>query len=615
MPYVYVLCLQDLPHQEITPHWLGSDETRAFLAVYCLKDAVLPSRLVARLLTDVQYIEMANVARVPVNFLISKGQGVKVQAQLYAAARRGDPHYILPYMPVTRTDNDAVSYEGAHVFEPRRGYYDVPIVTLDFASLYPSIMMAHNLCYSTHVLGSPEGLDCERTPRGDYFVRPHVRRGLLPQILDDLLQARREAKRAMAAEQDPFRKSVLDGRQLALKVSANSGASVGSPHTRQRALLAEQGGHNAKISGRHDQPKHCSHGPNAPGSPLRKCTRTGRFTCTAQNTGPCIESLTPNAVFRFSAISTNVHSIPVYGFTGATVGKLPDLGISASVTAYGRDMIQLCEKVLAEHYPGTETIYGDTDSVMVRFAGVNDMETAIARGKEAAQLLTSYFTPPIKLEFEKVFWPYLLVNKKRYAGLHWEKADAPSHINKKGIESVRRDNCPLVPRVLDEVLERLLRDRDPDGAVAVAKRVVADLLQHKVPLEELTISKEYSKPAGEYAAVQAHIVLAERMARRDASTAPKMGDRIMYVMVGAAGKHPKAYERVEDPRWARQHGIPVDPHYYIERQLKKPLLRLLQPVLGERAEAEIFRGPHTRRIVQRLPKRGGLVDYFGAPKK
>ncbi len=214
--------MQDLPHQEITPHWNGSDVTRSKLAVYCLRDAFLPSRLISKLLVDVQYVQMANVTRVPVNFLVTKGQGVKVQAQLYAAAQADG--YILPYMPVR--GNGKVAFEGAHVFEPKRGYYEDPIVTLDFASLYPSIMLAWNLCYSTHLLRGPGDLRPDqyvKTPNGDCFVKPAVREGLLPKILKDLLAARKEAKRAMFLEEDPFRKSALDGRQLALKVSANSG--------------------------------------------------------------------------------------------------------------------------------------------------------------------------------------------------------------------------------------------------------------------------------------------------------------------------------------------------------------------------------------------------------
>lgn len=199
--------------------------------------------------------------------------------------------------------------------------------------------------------------------------------------------------------------------------------------------------------------------------------------------------------------------------------------------------------------------------------------------------------------------------------MHWENPEAPSHINRKGIESVRRDNCLLVPEILDRVLDLLLIHRDPQGAITAAKKVVSDLLQHKVPIEKLTISKAYTKPAAEYAAIQAHVVLAEKMAKRDPATAPQMGDRIPYVMIGAAGRKPKAWERVEDPKWAVAHGISCDPVYYIENQLKKPLLRIMQPVLGDRAEAEIFHGPHTRKIVKKLPTSGGLLDFFSRELK
>ena len=89
---------------------------------------------------------------------------------------------------------------------------------------------------------------------------------------------------------------------------------------------------------------------------------------------------------------------------------MPDLGVSASVTGYGRDMIQLCETVIAEEFPGSVTVYGDTDSVMVKFSGVTDMVAAVRVGKEAANLLTARFKPPIRLEFEKVFFPFLLIS-------------------------------------------------------------------------------------------------------------------------------------------------------------------------------------------------------------
>jgi len=90
--------------------------------------------------------EMARVTGVPISFLFTRGQQIKVASQLYRKARK---HDLL--IPVERKGNDGTKYEGAVVIEPTRGFYSDPVATLDFASLYPSIMMAHNLCYSTLV--------------------------------------------------------------------------------------------------------------------------------------------------------------------------------------------------------------------------------------------------------------------------------------------------------------------------------------------------------------------------------------------------------------------------------------------------------------------------------
>jgi len=122
------------------------------------------------------------------------------------------------------------------VIEPTKGYYTQPVATLDFASLYPSIMMAHNLCYSTlvpaHEVKKYDKEMIERTPNGDYFIKKEFKKGLLPIVLEELINARKKAKFELSQATDPFVKAVLDGRQLALKISANSvygftGAQVG----------------------------------------------------------------------------------------------------------------------------------------------------------------------------------------------------------------------------------------------------------------------------------------------------------------------------------------------------------------------------------------------------
>lgn len=337
-----------------------------------------------KLMCFINYIEMARVTGVPFNFLLSRGQQIKVVSQLFRKAQAEG--YVVPALKSEGADEQ---YEGATVIEPTKGYYDVPIATLDFASLYPSIMMAHNLCYTTlldpsivKTLNLTKDVDYVVTPNNDYFVTKNKRKGLLPTVLEDLLAARKRAKNDLKKEKDPFKRAVLDGRQLALKVSANS----------------------------------------------------------------------------------------VYGFTGATVGKLPCLPISTSVTAYGRQMIETTKQEVESQYNKTngyqydaEVIYGDTDSVMIKF-GCPDIETAMSLGAEAAVKVSDKFVNPIKLEFEKVYFPYLLISKKRYAGLYWTRPDKWDKMDAKGIETVRRDNCRLVSTVIGTCLRKMLVERDVVGA-------------------------------------------------------------------------------------------------------------------------------------------------------
>jgi DNA polymerase delta subunit 1 len=119
-------------------------QTEIFSVAFFLQDAYLPQRLMDKLMCFVNYTEMARVTGVPFNYLLSRGQQIKVVSQLY---RRANEHSYL--VPALKHEGSDEPYDGATVMEPVRGFYDVPIATLDFASLYPSIMMAHNLCYTT----------------------------------------------------------------------------------------------------------------------------------------------------------------------------------------------------------------------------------------------------------------------------------------------------------------------------------------------------------------------------------------------------------------------------------------------------------------------------------
>ncbi|KAG4435818.1 DNA-directed DNA polymerase delta [Cadophora sp. M221] len=517
---------EDVHHTMITELFNGTPESRRRLAVYCLKDAFLPQRLMDKLSCLENYTEMARVTGVPFNYLLSRGQQVKFVSQLFRKAL--EQKLVIPNL---RTDATDEQYEGATVIEPTRGYYDVPIATLDFASLYPSIIQAHNLCYTTLLnknvidkLKLVKDEDYIVTPNGDMFCTIKQRKGLLAQILEELLTARKQAKRELAVETDPFKKAVLNGRQLALKISANS----------------------------------------------------------------------------------------VYGLTGATVGKLPCLAIASSTTSYGRQMIEKTKEEVEQRYTiangfshDAQVIYGDTDSVMVKF-GCKDLPTAMKLGEEAAAYVSSKFIKPIKLEFEKVYFPYLLINKKRYAGLYWTNPDKYDKMDTKGIETVRRDNCRLVQNVIETVLRMILIDRDVQGAQDYVKDTISDLLQNKIDMSKLVITKALAK--ADYTAKQAHVELAERMKKRDAGSAPTLGDRVAYVIIkGSAGA--KNFERSEDPIFVLENNLPIDTKYYLDNQLAKPLGRIFEPILGETKANSLLAGDHTRAISVAAPSIGGLMKF------
>jgi len=163
----------------------------------------------------------------------------------------------------------------------------------------------------------------------------------------------------------------------------------------------------------------------------------------------------------------------------------------------------------------------------------------------------------------------------------------------KGIETVRRDNCRLVQNVITRVLELILEDRNVNEAEEFVKKTIADLLQNRVDLSQLVISKQLSRQ--DYANKQPHVELAERMRKRDAGSAPNVGDRVAYIIIKTAAGD-KNYEKSEDPLYVLENSLPIDTKYYLDNQLSKPLTRIFEPILGEKRTKDLLNGSHTRTV-------------------
>lgn len=572
-----------IDHSQIKTLQLTGAKSRKVLAKYCEWDAHLPLRLIDHLSLIVNVICMSRVTGVPVSQLLNRGQTVKVVSQL--ASHSLAKKILMPCfghysqekkkfqsfedgddLLSTSSDDEngeeednrntrkrKAKYQGATVIEPTAGFYCAPVITLDFSSLYPSIMMAHNLCYSTWISPNLEFLLRESesdkqfpthvTPFGARFLDEKKLSGLLPSILDNLLKERKIAKNQLKDATDPIMCAILEGKQLALKRSANS----------------------------------------------------------------------------------------VYGFTGAEIGPLPCVAIGASVTSYGRDMIQMTKKIVETelfNVPNKNrcatVIYGDTDSVMIRVTErpaaeeksdkiftpeevlkikeCISLEESMQIGEAVADAINVRLPKPMKLEFEKSFYPFFLLAKKRYAGIKWVvgKDGKPKRVvmDMKGIEAVRRDNCRLVSEAVKQVLNLLLRPKPAiEETKEYVRNLVSDLAENRVDFSKLVISKSLNRcpkgdatfpdrSNGEYATLTAHAEVA-RKRRLRGETDIGLRDRIPFITTSSHAPGAKHAEMAEDPVYAVQHEMTPDVNYYL-KQLETSLTRLLAPVINEKETASLF---------------------------
>ena len=535
-----------MDYQEIHPKF-HTCEGRDELASYCIKDAWLTRKIMDKLSKLYVSFQLSNVTGVGLKDILNRGQGIRTISLMLRYCRKRNPPYFVPrrehkkkYVKKRKfVDNDGVAelsieneevqqgFKGAVVLDPKPKFYKEAIATLDFASLYPSIVQCMNMCYSTiiprktmELLKWTEGKEVRTVPdylweegrmktKIDYntnviFATKETRKGILPEILDSLLTERRRVKKIMKQHHpDTVAYKIANGRQLGLKVCANS----------------------------------------------------------------------------------------VYGFTGATVGFLPEMRIAGSVTKYGRGLT-LQTQDLIENHPvwgkehGVKCVYGDTDSVFCHLPrslcdGKTPEETvkrAEEIGREMGEYVDKHFLRPVELEFEKVYLPFLLIKKKRYCGKKYEEGHVKIDI--KGLECVRRDFCPLLVDTQKHMLKTLMNTMDTQKSCEIVQQAIQDLMMNKIPLAKLTMSKKLSRSPDEYKVKAVHVHLAERINKeRGVGHGFVAGERVPYVI--AKGQSLKVSENGVLPEEIESGKYVVDLDYYRENQLIPPLQRILEKLCND----------------------------------
>lgn len=232
-----------------------------------------------------------------------------------------------------------------------------------------------------------------------------------------------------------------------------------------------------------------------------------------------------------------------------------------------------------------EIVYGDTDSIFINFnpkgpdgKKLEGREAVIATmelTEEAGKFITGALKAPHDFEYDKTFYPFIIFSKKRYVGNKYEESPDDYKETSMGIVTKRRDNAPLLKMLYQAALHQLLKHKDVSAATRAVKDGVKELVDGKMKLSQLTITK--SLKSDYKGTPPAHKILADRIKIRDPGNAPVSGERLGYVYVKAeVGQQASKLqgERIETPGYILKNGLQPDYEYYILHQLMNPLSQL-----------------------------------------
>ena len=557
----WCLAKDDVTPKDIFRMTNGTADDRSVIAKYCIQDCNLVHYLFNKADILTGFVEMAKICSVPINFLVMRGQGIKLTS--YIAKKCREKRTLMPVIEKGSMDD---GYEGAIVLEPKCDLYlDNPVACVDYASLYPSSMISENLSHDSKVwtkeydlagnLIEEYGDKDEKTDEFIYDNLPgfeyvnvtydtyrYIRKtpssaaekvksgtkicrfaqpgesgegkAIMPSILEELLMARKTTRKMIPLEKDDFMKNVLDKRQIGYKLTANS----------------------------------------------------------------------------------------LYGQCGAKTSTFYEKDIAACTTATGRLLLTYAKKIIeecygdsicnTEHYGKVKTcaeyIYGDTDSVFFTFnlqtlegepiRGKKALEITIELAQEAGHLASSFLKGPHDLEYEKTFMPFCLLSKKRYVGMLYETDPNKCKRKEMGIVLKRRDNAPIVKDIYGGIIDILMKQQNIKQASDFLKSCLQNIVDEKYPIDKLIITKSlrsgYKNPKS-----IAHKVLSDRITARDPGNKPSSGDRIPFVYINTTNKKALQGDKIETPTYIIENNLKIDYSFYITNQIMKPVQQVFALVL------------------------------------
>ena len=521
---------------DIHPHDLfrmheGTADDRATIAKYCIQDCDLVLTLMAKLDTLVNARGMADVCFVPLQFLFLRGQGIKIFSRVaYEASKRNQ-------ILITQQSYDGdTGYEGAIVISPKIGMYlDTPIAVLDFNSLYPSSMIGENL--------SPDTFVCMKTYNNEGRLLSYE--GLSPEKV----------------------KGILNCREVTYDIKNDDGKITG----RCTCVYVQPTA---------DNPLSVGLIPTALEIMLKK-----RKEARKKMEDPAIDDA-QKSVYNGLQLAYKVVANSIYGQMGSKTSAIRKICVAACTTAVGRRQLLFAKETVEKEY-GAEVVYGDTDSIFIKFPGKTLVES-IKAAQDSAKLITSLCPhKAFVIGYEKTFYPFILFCRKRYVGMKYEEDPTKCKRAEMGIVLKRRDNAPIVKDVFGGALDILLLEKDVGKAVEYVKSMLLKVVKGDLPIEKFAITKQlrddYKAMKADYdgpATVPAHRILADRMAARDPGNKPNVGDRLKFVHIQAPEKRLQC-DKIEHIAYAAEKKLPLDTLFYVTNQIQNPVAQLFALCIEE----------------------------------
>lgn len=604
---------------------------------YCVQDSNLVLHLFEKMTVWIGLCEMSKVTNTSIIDLFTRGQQLKVFSQVYKVCLQ---HGILVQRDAYAV-NETDHYVGATVFPPIPGIYQ-KVLPFDFTSLYPTTIIAYNICWSTfvedenvpdekcHVMEWEDHIGCEHDPK-------EMRKKELGKIIgsfDMKMKEYRTAREEEAAEVKGVenKKMVKKGwndkieeikeecrpyREERSQLTKSKNKNIICQKRKFRWLKTKEV--NGEVLGRGVLPSILSKllDSRAAAKKEMKAIKKQMEECKDEKEKHELSVYHDVLDQRQNALKVSANS--GYGITGVRKGLLPFMPAAMCTTFMGRKAVVKAAEIIQKEYGGV-LVYGDTDSNYISFPKLQTARECWDYASSVAKKVSETFPKPMGLAYEeKIYWRFFILTKKRYMSLGCDP-DGKVHtkISKKGVLLQRRDNSPYIRQIYEQVVMKTFKIDDyksqKDQYEDVINTVLTDfnkLCSRGYTYEQFIITKSVGDigdlvpylgkdkkekecfKVGDYKVkllpddenkkkyemerkdcltekeyylrcTPAHVQLAQHM--RERGKIVPAGSRLEYVVTTKGGLKAPQYEKIESADYFKAHSraLSIDYLYYLD---------------------------------------------------